>query len=197
MFINCCCCCCWSVACCCCCCCCLSSRKMIEELHMKMRSNWDWWLAWTGSGLAVGCCLWAARRGRATTVVIIAVAAVIVVVVVVVVICRAILHLSRLLHENYKTTGNRFYICVGCRCCWQRGEGQRGTCQRQQNCVANCGKAACGEGHGAVTGTVSSWHDACAASECQARGIHDQWLCTHATSDRITTTHGNNSATRQ
>lgn len=33
---------------------------------------------------------------------------VVIVVVVVVVICRAILHLSRLLHENYKTTGNRF-----------------------------------------------------------------------------------------
>jgi len=30
------------------------------------------------------------------------------VVAVVVVICRAILHLSQLLHENYKTTGNRF-----------------------------------------------------------------------------------------
>lgn len=47
-------------------------------------------------------CQWAVLEGGvAQTVVVI-------VVVVVVVICRAILHLSRLLHENYKTTGNRF-----------------------------------------------------------------------------------------
>lgn len=56
------CCCRWYCWCCCCwCCCCLSSRKMIEELHMKMRSNWDWWLAWPGSGLTLcGLCR---RRG--------------------------------------------------------------------------------------------------------------------------------------
>lgn len=46
-------------------------------------------------------CQWAVLEGGVAQTVV-------VIVVVVVVICRAILHLSRLLHENYKTTGNRF-----------------------------------------------------------------------------------------
>lgn len=127
------------------CSCCLSACKMIEESHMKTRSNWDWWQAESTRTLGGG---WpkGATRGRGMPSVSQRSCCCFILPV-----CRrAILHLARLLHENYKllATGKRLFFLrrLNLAFLWHKGVGvsegpgvvgwgsggEGGTCQRQQ-----------------------------------------------------------------
>lgn len=98
---------------------------------------------------------------------------VVVIVVVVVVICRAILHLSRLLHENYKTTGNRFLRRQPLWHDTQRvrsGEDERVLAHAKGSKIVSPIVDDSGRERGETRGAckaVSSWHDACAAASAK------------------------------